>query len=306
MLEAIEQLAAKIEADEGTAIALSAADAVLHAEGKFTPDVAMNPRPLKSSSLSQFSAVPGKRSGAIGFKLECKGSGTPGTPPEAGKFLRACGMQETIAAGVSVTYTPATDTIPAMTLALYQDGMISQIWGARGTWKLNCPVGEPAWWEFEFTGADFSVADGNLLTGVSFHTTVPPAFVSASLTIDSYAALISTLSVDCGNAVALRSDANTSSGNKSAVITARPMAMTFDPEKVLAATYDFYTKLRAGTEGALSFQLGASAGNICTVGAPKVQYTKVDDTAKDAIRSLGIDCQLNRDSGDDEVEFVFT
>jgi len=306
MLEAKTQLAIKLESEEGTAETLAAADAILHANGKFTPDTPMFQRPMRSSSLSPFSSVPGARSATIEFDIELKGSGTAGTAPEWGKALMGCGFAEDVETGVSVTYTPASSSIGSYTVALYEDGMIHKIWGARGTVKLALKNGEPGMLSFAFTGADFSVVDGALLSGVSYDSTKPPAFLAAQFTIDSYAALLSSLEIDMANAVALRPDANRDSGYKSTIISSRAPVMTFDPEKVLVATYDFYGKLRSGSEGALSTVVGSTAGNICTISAPKAQYTKIDEAERDGIRSLGIDCQLNRDSGDDELSLAFT
>jgi len=306
MLEAKTQLAIKLEDEEGTAETLAAADAILHANGKFTPDTPMYQRPMRSSSLSPFSSVPGARSATIEFDIELKGSGTAGTAPEWAAALLGCGFAEDVSAGVSVAYTPASASIGSYTLALYEDGMIHKIWGARGTVKLALKNGEPGMLSFSFKGADFSVADGALLSGVSYDSTKPPAFLSAQLTIDSYAALLSSLEIDMANALGLRSDANKASGYFSTIISSRVPIMTFDPEKVLVATYDFYGKLRSGAEGALSTVVGSTAGNICTITAPKAQYTKIDEADRDGIRSLGIDCQLNRNSGDDELSLVFT
>jgi hypothetical protein len=99
---------------------------------------------------------------------------------------------------------------------------------------------------------------------------------------------------------------NTSSGYKSAVITGRRPSLSIDPEMVLVATYDFFGKWRSGNEGALSLALTGAAGNICTITAPKVQYTAPKLAEKSGIRSLGIDCQLNRNAGDDELSLAFT
>lgn len=306
MLETKTQLAIKLESEEGTAETLAAGDAILHANGKFTPDTPMFQRPMRSSSLSPFSSVPGARSATIEFDVELKGSGSAGTAPEWGQALKGCGFAEDIVAATSVTYTPASSSVGSYTLALYEDGMIHKIWGARGTVKLALKNGEPGMLSFSFKGADFSVVDGALLSGVSYDSTKPPAFLAAQFTIDSYAALLSSLEIDMANVLALRPDANQDSGYKSTIISSRLPIMTFDPEKVLVATYDFYGKLRSGNEGALSTVVGSTAGNICTITAPKAQYTKIDEAERDGIRSLGIDCQLNRNSGDDELSLAFT
>ncbi|HDM08698.1 MAG TPA: hypothetical protein ENF97_01065, partial [Candidatus Omnitrophica bacterium] len=261
ILAARTQLAAKLEVTEGTAETLSASDALLIANPEFRPAFEIGERENVSASLSQFSSVPGKRSAVIEFDVELKGSGTPGTPPALGKLLKACGFGETVVENTSVTYKPASANISSITMALYMDGVIKKIWGARGNVSLRLEGGLIGILHFVFTGADFSVEDGDLLSGVDYEDTVPPAFLNANFTIDSYAALISRLEIDMGNEVALRSDVNRESGYKAAIITRRKPVLTFDPEMVTVATYDFYGKLREGSEGNLNVQIGTSAGN---------------------------------------------
>jgi len=306
LIEARTQIAAKKETVEGTAETLSASDAFLAANVKFTPNFAMGERKNVSSSLSPWASIPGVRSAKLEFDVELKGSGTAGTAPALGNLLKACGLGETVESGKSVTYAPASSSISSLTLAAYQDGIIKKIWGARGNVSLKLENGAPGWLHFEFTGADFSVTDGTMLSGVTYESTKPPAFLSATFTIDSYAALIGMLEINMNNEINLRKDANSDSGYKSAVITGRKPTMTMDPEHVTVATYDFFGKLRSGNEGSLSLVLGSTAGNICTITAPKVQYTGISDDVRDGIRVLGITCQLNRSSGDDEIKIVFT
>ncbi len=306
LIEARTQVAAKIESIEGTAETLSASDAFLAANVKFTPNFAMGERKNVSSSLSPWASIPGVRSAKLEFDVELKGSGTAGTAPALGNLLKACGFGETVVANTSVTYAPASSSISSMTLAVYQDGVIKKIWGARGNVSLKLEDGAPGWLHFEFTGADFSVADGSMLSSVTYESTKPPAFLSATFTIDSYAALIGVLEINMNNEVNLRKDVNTESGYKSAVITGRRPTMTIDPEQVATTSYNFYSKLRSGSEGNLTLTLSGSAGNICTITAPKVQYINISDDVRDGIRSLGITCQLNRSSGDDEISIAFT
>ena len=306
LIEARTQIAAKKETAEGTAETLSASDAFLAANVKFTPNFAMGERKNVSSSLSPWASIPGVRSAKLEFDVELKGSGTAGTAPALGNLLKACGLGETVDSGKSVTYAPASSSISSLTLAAYQDGIIKKIWGARGNVSLKLENGAPGWLHFEFTGADFSVTDGTMLSGVTYESTKPPAFLSATFSIDSYSALIGLLEINMNNEVNLRKDANSNSGYKSAVITGRKPTMTMDPEHVTVATYDFFGKLRSGNEGSLSLVLGSTAGNICTIKAPKVQYINISDDVRDGIRSLGITCQLNRSSGDDEISIAFT
>ena len=298
------QLACKIEATEGTAESLTNAEAILAMNVSFKPVIAMKTRENIASSISSFSQVPGARSAVLEFDVEYKGSGTAATPPAWGKLLKACGFGETIAA--TVTYVPASTSISSMTLALYNDGMIYKLWGARGNVSLKLVKGDYGILHFTFTGADFSITDGALLASVTYESTKPQPFMGASsFTIDSYAALVSSLEFNMNNTVTLRPSIIASSGNFSAVITNRAPSLSLDPEGILVATYDFFGKLRSGNEGAIAAcVVGAAAGNTLTLTAPKVQYTGGSLADRSGIRSFGITCQLNRNAGDDEISIV--
>ena len=301
------QLAAKAEETEGTAIALAGANALLVQNPQFKPNTPPNTRENVTASLSRFASVPGARYATMEFDVELKGSGSAGTAPALGTLLKACGFGESVVESTSVTYTPASSGISSLTMAMYMDGIIKSIWGARGTVSLKIETGKYGLFHFVFTGADFSVETGAMLSsGVSYEATLPPAFLDASFTVDSYAALVGSLEFNMNNTVALRQDANAESGYLSAVITKREPSLSIDPEMVTVAVYDFYGELRSGTVGALTLTLGASAGNICTITAPKVQYTGITPGDRDGVRSLGIDCQLNRNAGDDELSLAFT
>lgn len=301
------QIAAKAEATEGTAETLAGADAFLAMNINFNPEIEMGARDNVTSSLSVFSQVPGARKATMEFDVELKGSGAVATAPALGKLLLACGFGEAIVAATSVTYKPASTGIGTMSLALYNDGVRYGIFGARGNVSLKLEKGKPGLLHFVFTGADFTVTDVAILSSaVSYETTKPVPFLTATLTIDSYAALLGALEFNMNNEVALRSDVNASSGNKTAVITGRKPTLSIDPEMVTVATYDFFGKWRSGNEGALTLALTGAAGNICTITAPKVQYTGAKLADNSGIRSLGVDCQLNRNAGDDELVIAFT
>lgn len=301
------QLAGKIEETEGSAQTLAGADAFLAENIAFNPTTEMERRNNVSASLSPFSQVAGARSATMEFEVELKGSGAKGTAPALGKLLKACGFGEAVVESTSVTYTPASTGIPSLTIGLYNDGVRYQIQGARGTVSLRLEKGKQGRFRFVFTGAEYVVGDVAMLSsGVSYETSKPQPFLSASLSIDSYAALVGLLEFNMGNEVTLRDSVNAASGHLSAVITGRQPTLSLDPEMVTVATYGWDTKMRSGHEGALTATLGVTAGNICTITAPKVQYTGIRLADKSGLRSLGVDCQLNRNAGDDELSIAFT
>lgn len=306
LLERLTQVAIEVEGEEGTAETIVAADAILHMNPTFKPDTPMNERNVASASMSPFASVPGIRSMTMEFDVELKGSGSAGTAPEYSDALKACGFSETIVASTSVTYEPASDSVPSATLAMYMDGLCVKMWGARGNVSLAVKAGGIPVLHFRFVGANFSITDVAMLTGVSYQSTKPVPFQGASFSISGYAAKLDNLGFDLNNELTLRTDPSKNSGHFSTLITDRKPMLTIDPEMVLVATEDFFGDLRSGAEGALSLTLGATAGNICTVTGPKIQYTNQSPGSRNGLRSLGIDCQMNRNSGDDEISIAFT
>jgi len=301
------QLFTKVEATEGTKETLAVTDPIQASNIKFSPGIEMYDRNLLRGSLSRNPSVSGKRQARLTFDVELKGSGAAGTAPDYGALLLGCGYSETISAGVSVTYKPATNSLTkSMTLAVYMDGVIKTMWGARGNVKLSMAAGKPGILSFEFLGADFDVVTGALLAP-TYSTIVPAAFLNGSLLLDSYAAVISKVDIDTGNVLALRESINASSGNLSCLITGRNPKGSIDPELVNIATYDFYLKWKTpGTLGGISLAATGSAGNICTVSCSKVRYAAIDPGERNGIRTLGIDCELCMNAGDDEISITLT
>ncbi|MFH2098173.1 MAG: phage tail tube protein, partial [Pseudomonadota bacterium] len=201
------QIAAKVESVEGTAETLTATEAILAGGWEFDPEIEMQERPAVSASLSSFAKVAGGRKVKISFKTELKGSGAAGTAPEVSALLQACGLSETISAGVSVAYAPASSSIPSITIGAYCDGKRYLAAGCRGNVKLDAKAGGLGELSFEFTGTAMADSDTALLSP-TYDSTTPPPFLDASLALDSVAADIESLSIDLGNEVQLRPSAN--------------------------------------------------------------------------------------------------
>ncbi len=301
------QVAAKIEAVEGTKETLAAEDGFLAFNVKFTPDIEMKERPIMRETFSQYPSTSGKRLGKLAFDVEMIGSGTAGTAPFWGKLMKGCAFGETIVPVTSVTYKPASSSIPSMTLAAYMDGKIKRIWGARGTCKLNMKAGEFGVIHFEFTGADFEDADGVMLVGITYPTVIPPLFLNAALTCDGFSGIATEIAIDIANVIAKRVDFSSPSGHKSIPITGRKPVGSIDPEEPLVATYDFYGKWKTpGTLGQLQLSANGGAGNIVTVTCPKIRYKKIDPGEREGFYTLGIDFEPTLDAGDDEVSIALT
>lgn len=305
-------LASKNEAVEGTAEVLANADAnLLIYDVSFDPDIKMNKREPIAADRSPFSAIAGSRAGKITFKAELKGSGVAGTAPAIGKLLKSCGMAETVVAVTSATYDELTVGIPTATLAVYSlpesgNSIREQLRGARGKWKYAGKVGEIILLEFEFMGVMETVADVAALTATGLETTKPVPMLNAALSVQSFSPKCSVFSMDQGNTLELREDMGKAEGFVSAIVADGIITGSFDPEKETVAAHDYYGKQISGAEGALSMVLGAVAGNITTITAPKLQYMNVKPGVRGNKGIFTVDYQLNRNAGNDAVKIAFT
>lgn len=306
LLEHKSQVAAEIEASEGTAETLVAADAVLCENPTFTPNIAMEKRDPARENLSPMASIPGSRQGRIGFSSWLVGTTAAGDANHLTDILLGCGASETLVASTSATYKPDSTSPPSLTLAKFMDGKKGMIWGARGNAKLMLEAGKKGLWTFDFLGADFSDTDAALLSGVSLESTLPPVFMGATLSIDSYSAIINKVELDFGNTLALRKSAAASSGHVSTRIANRTPMLRFTLEAVLTATKNFFSTWQAGTEVAFSASLGSVAGNTIAITAPKVQYQSIKPANDNGIATFEIAAQLNGDTGDDEWQIQFT
>lgn len=148
-----QALFAKKEAIYGTAIALTAAD-VIHAEGvKYQPKgEIVKGDPAKPG----YGAVPGVvygEHGEITFDVPLAGSGTVGTAPKWGMFLKACGWDEDIEVGASVTYTLGQPSAADSLTIKWRDAKRTHILaGARGRVSLKLTAGQRPILSFVFRG----------------------------------------------------------------------------------------------------------------------------------------------------------
>jgi len=313
MLTRRRVIAAKIESVEGTAESITVSDAgILAIDPKFDPEFKKNERSIALNTLSKLVPVMGTQSARLTFKAELKGPGaaySSSVTPALGKYLRACGFAETIvttSGSETATYKPASTGVPSLTIWCYEDGVIKKMKGCRGNVKFSGKNGEPCYAEFEFLGVYDGTVDGAIVSP-TFEASVPPVLLSAILNLDAYAAIAASWSVDMGNDTQLREDFSAAAGFLSCLITDRRPTGKFDPEFVLVATHDFLGKWKAGTSIALTLgPVGATQYNKYTITAPKLVYTQVAEGDRTGLMVADTGFDLAMNSGDDEIQIVFS
>jgi hypothetical protein len=308
-------IAAKVESVEGTMEAITVSEAgILALDPKFDATFGVNERSNMLNTLSKLQPVMGSRSAKLTFKAELKGAGaaySASVKPAIGMYLRACGMLETIdvtASNEKATYTPASSGVPSLTIWLYEDGVVKKMRGARGTFSITGEVGGIIMAEFTFTGVFDSVADLGMISP-TFEATIPPVLQAATFSCDSYAAVIKSISLDCANTVQLRESVSSADGYVSALITDRKPTGKFDPEFTTVAVYDWFTKWKTGSAGALTLgPIAPSTGNYnkFTITAPKLVYTGLGEGSRAGIMTLDTAFALAMNTGDDEFQIQFS
>ena len=242
------------------------------------------------------------------FSVELAGSGAAGTAPQYGKALLACGMSQTISAGVSATYAPVSASFSSCTIYYNIDGVLHKVTGARGTFTLNMAVGEIPSIDFTFTGV-YNAPTDTAAPAVTYANQVTPVIAKQGNTTGfellSYSGCLQSVSFDIGNTLVYRDLINCT---KQVLLTDRASTGSVTIEAPTIAQKNYFTAaLSDGTLGNLLFQHGQTAGNIFDFASTKVDIGDVSYADQDGIHMLTIPFTcVPSTSGNDEFSFVYT
>lgn len=277
-------LASKIEATEGTNVGPSlTTDAALVLDLEIGVDSDEVEREISYPWLGNREVVYTKKQATFNFSVELAGSGTAGTAPAWGRYIQACGFSETVV-GSTVVYSPISSGFPSLTMIGNHDGNQYIGLGCRGSFDLECTVGEIPKINFEFMGAYLPPTDVVLPTPTYTLQAKPIHFASGntvSATLDSYAFCIEEFTLDISNEMTYRELVGCAKSNK---ITDRAVEGEILVERPdLLATKNLYTAIDAHTLVPLSFQHGTVAGNRVTIACPTLQLTHPEADDSDGI-----------------------
>ena len=306
-----EALHGAIETTYDTAETIVATD-VLEVEN-------LNPNPAESARIiernivrSSLAPQPHDYGGSLfgfSFDAELKGSGAAGTAPRVGRFLRACGMSETIVVSTSVTYQPESTTSlhDSLTLEYTEGPNLRVVTGCRGTVAVNVEAGGRIMASFQFIGHIDSETQAAGFAQTA-ETTTPPIFLGAAFSAGGYATPISKLAVDIGNTMSIAPNPNTSDGFGVIRIGARKIAGSFDPEAQGISTKDYIGEFRNATDIAIQTGvIGSVAGNRVAISMPRTRYMAPSSAEREALRIYEIPFGAYETvAGDDDLAIQFT
>jgi len=244
----------------------------------------------------------------VNFEVELAGSGTAGTAPAYGPLLKACSFTETVSASTSVTYTPNSSASPgSVTIYFNNDGVLHKATGCRGTFSLNCTVGEIPTIAFEFTGI-YNAPTASAISSPTYANQADPVVFKQGNTtgfqVFSYAGCLQSFTMELANELVYRELVGCT---KEVIITNRAPAGEVMIEAVSVAAHNFFDDATGNSTGNLTFQHGQTAGNIVTFTADQIDLGNPSYSDEDGIQMLTLPyIATPTDSGNDELELVFT
>jgi len=297
-------LAAKIETTPGTAEAPVGADAAFNVYNLMAQqEIEMESREGQGGFGMHTSLAAGRK-GRITFSVDASWDGTATEPSWADTFLPACGWVKT-----GQVFTPRTEVpgsnVKTLSLAIYQDGLLKLLYGSSGTFRMVCPTGKTAYFEFDFQGI-WNTPASIPMVAPTYPTALGLRYASSTTTYNSVALCLENLTLDSGNTIQMKECAGGESGYDYALITNRVVTVTGNPETSLAANR--YTLHVSNTEAALTWNLDGPTNAVLTMEAPKAQIIDIKESDRNGLVVDDITWQCNRNAStiDQEASITFT
>ena len=243
----------------------------------------------------------------ITVEVEMAGASAAGTVPGWAALLKACGFGETVGAVTSVTYKPVSSGFKSVTIYYYLDGLRHKMLGCVGNPSFTLNARGIPMLSFKFTGLYSTTTDTALPSDSDYSAFLAPLAINkvntTAFTLHGVASTpFDTFSIDIGNNVEYRNMPNL----EEVLITDRKVTGSITIPQTTVATKGWHALVKNGTLDALSLVHGLTAGQIFTIGGPKVQLSDIKESDKNgvAMYTFGLDFQPN--VGNDEVSAALT
>ncbi len=250
--------------------------------------------------------VLGSPHGVLALPVELAGASAAGVAPQWAALLLACGFAETIVADTSVTYAPVSASYSSCAAQVNIDGVDQEHFGVRGNAVLEGRGGEVPKLNFAMLGIRQAVAavtqpSGTLPTVVRGKEV---SGVNTTVTLAGTALCVSDFQIDLGRSPVFDDIA----GCREVRVNSRAMSGRMTVDLPTIATKNLIEEALAYTRQALvlTHGVGASAGQVITITAPKVQMKPGQLANRNGVLSLPIDLVITPDSGDDEISIAIT
>ena len=294
-----ELLLAKNEAVKGTDIVPApASDAVRIVSAEIAVNVENIERPVVKPTMGMLPHLIGKKSLQLTIELELRGSGAAGTAPDFGPLLRACGLDETISASVSVAYDPLTKSHEAASIYWYQDGVLWKLIGSEGTVSMAYSMNSITKLTFVMSAPYLEPTTVAHPGGESYQTTPPIVASNADIISEGGAIKVGSLEFDVANDV----QEHYTTGQHEFTVADRQPTLSLSKDSV--STIVDWTALIAATDVALSAIIDGGAGNKATLTAPVARRTTLAPGLRAEKYLREVEYNLYESSGDDQFQLL--
>lgn len=249
----------------------------------------------------------------VSFDVELAGSGTAGTAPAWGPLLEACAFALTDEEAY-VEYLPVTNSQASASIYYYDDGVVHKVLGARGNATIKLGQGAKPVITYSFLGLDGGISADALpaqtLTAfqkplvvtnqnsgdITLGATYSAGAISGGTTYPSQG-----IEINAGQVV----NHTPLLGAESIDVSNRSTTASLRLELTAAQEVTIMGEVKSNALRALSFQHGATAGNIILVHAPAVQFINPSKQEFNGRRLIGFDATfLPTAAGNDELRVV--
>lgn len=301
-------LLSKLETAYGTdAAPTGTANAIRAKNVKISPMEGQDiSRDLDLPAMGNQGTIPADLHMKLEFDIELAPSGAAGTAPAFAHLLRACGLAQTIAAGVSVTYNPVTEGHESVTHYFQLGGTLWKMAGTKGNVKFTLNAQAIPMLSFTFLGLFELPTEAARPTPV-YSAWRKPIIVSNTNTpvhsVDGVDLTMKEFSLDLGNELEPRFLI----GSHSILISDRAETIEAKVDAVPVTTFNPFALAIAQEEVPLVLTHGVTAGSITTISAPRAQLQRtagLEDSQGIVEWPLRLAPQMN--AGNDQFTITFT
>lgn len=299
---------AKIESSYGTDPTPVNTDAIETRGLQWTPydgNRVMNE--IDRSVLGGYSEINVGPNVGVTFNVGMQGAGAAGTAPAYGSLLRACGLAQTINAGVSVVYAPVSSSFESITAYAFNDGMRQIVKGIRGSLTGQLSRAQLPTFGLSLRGlyARPTTPAGVTPDITDFFAPIPVTKTNTpTISILGYTgAQLESFSFDFQNEVIYRNTTNV----EEVFINDRNVVGQLVVAAPDLATKDFFADVESHstlTTGALQIIHGTTAGRIVQFDAPKVQLASIARGNVDGLVTYTFDVKFLPNAGNDELSIT--
>jgi hypothetical protein len=307
-------LLAKVEATEGVDAAPTASlNAIFSEPVDVTPDITRVESNAVRASISTVKYRIGRKKVNFSIRVELKGSGVPGIPPEVSPLLQACALKETIfddLGSEKVTYNPVSSSSDqkSSTIYYYYDGKLIKGIGCKGNCEITIIPGEVAIMAFSLEGRHGGESDASLPNDAIYQDTVPAVAETGGVKIGSFSdGVFSNIGLSTANEIVDRLDVNSVEGLKGTMIVGRDPSLDMTVEATTEAVKAWWGNFVSRVEESVNVKIGDSEGNTVEIEVPNACISDGASSPRDSngLVTYDLSFQALEGSGDDNFTITF-